>query len=75
MPLPLAKKLQRIDFEGALASPVCVRRRAQIRLKKTALITNPVAMTIQRTQRTGRRLAKRAPTHPPAVAKTIIQIA
>jgi hypothetical protein len=32
-------------------------------------------MTIHRTHWMGKRLAKRAPTQPPAVAKTIIQMA
>jgi hypothetical protein len=44
-------------------------------MKKMALITKPVLITSQRTHCTGKRLAKRAPAQPPAVAHTIIQTA
>ena len=43
--------------------------------KNSPLMTRPVPMTQPRTQCAGSRLAQRAPTQPPAVAKAIIQIA
>ena len=48
---------------------------AHILLKKIVLITKPVTITSQRTHCAGRRLAKRAPAHPPAVASPIIHSA